>query len=295
MIANNSVRSAISFIHLAIGIFCISFLVMVLSEKAIHSSSFYKKKEFFSFLLLGILGISSCIACLSWQTTYLQISKRISYFIVVCFLLFYFSLFNNLNSSTDLLIAATVIFTTALFLFLLAFSKVGQLQTKNLEIKNDVLDSDFLISPDEEQDTISIFWKPNRIVSLSSFVFSILLFIFILTTHMPVWASLIPCTFLIGSIVLWIFPKIGSWIFAIVSSLAGIGIVTAFSIALIMKLSNSNFNNDLKFTVFFSLVVFSIFILCISMAMLLLSKEAKEEWKNKEEYNQNKKPLTNKC
>lgn len=79
------------------------------------------------------------------------------------------------------------------------------------------------------------------------------------------------------------------------SSLAGIGIVTAFSIALIMKLSNSNLNNDLKFTVFFSLVVFSIFILCISMAMLLLSKEAKEEWKNKEEYNQNKKPLTNKC
>ena len=193
---------------------------------------------------------------------------------VVCFLIGYLTFFNDFSGS-DLIATLVVVFTPSTFLFLLAFSKIGQIQN-NLENKNHSLDSDFL---DSTHDTsLSIFWKPNHIVSLSSDVFAILLFLSLLTIGSPSWTPIIPCIFLIGSVVLWLFPKIGSWIFAIVSSLAGIGIVVLFITAMIMKPLDLSSNKDVTFALFFSIVIFSLFLLCIGMAMLLLSKEAKEEW-----------------
>ena len=64
MIANNSVRSAISIIHLAIGIFCLGLFMMIVSNKPFYFSSFYKNKDFFSLVVL-IGCITNCRLCCS--------------------------------------------------------------------------------------------------------------------------------------------------------------------------------------------------------------------------------------
>lgn len=279
MLVNTSIRTSISLLHLSVALFCFSIFFLFFSELHFSLIKLYKKRQFFFFLLLICLSFLSFCAALSWQTTVLRFSKLLSYLVSLCFLIGLLALFGISKSNTEELLVITVpTLAPALCFFLLAFSKITQVQQNTVIEYNDSLDSDFLKIQDITN--LSIFWKPNRIVSLCSVVFSIFLFPSLLVVGAHIWSISIPCFFLVIGAVLWLFPKIGSWIFSIVSLLVGtglVGICIAFLITGPLTITTDKIYTISSITV----VMLSLFLLCFSFAMLLLSKEAKQEWKSR--------------
>lgn len=278
MIANKSIHYAISFIHFTIALFCLSIFMLYVSQQWKWSLYLlFGKKESFFIILLGIVSLLSFFGALSWQTSFSKTSQKISFLISLFFLIEYIAIFFIAHASDAFIIALVPTITPAMFLFLLAFSKANQFQENRIEYANNYLDSDFLV--DKEKSYISIFWKPNRIVSFTSFVFTILLFLSLMVSNAPFGVFFIPLIFLGLAVTLLLFPKIGSWICAIAVILMGMGLVGAFIFLIITKPFNNN--DEMYILGFVSLSVLSLAALGGGIAMLLLSKEAKQEWKMK--------------
>lgn len=275
MITQQPIRFAISTIHLAIAIFCSSIVFMVLLTDGLDVM--YGKKGFMSFLALIGLSVTSLIAGVVWLTQHTKIAQRVSYGVVLSLILLIVTFVPNLNKA-DSITFSSLLLTVSGFIFLLAYSKINPVQVIQEITEDTFLDADFLISEHQEQEKLSNFWKPNRIVSCSSFIFTISLFILFSSMGAPLWATFLPCAFFIGSVVLWRTPKTGSWIFSIVSILSGLGGVGLVIFGLATKHPLS-LDNEMKFAVFVSVLALSVLMLCFGMAMFLLSKEAQQEWK----------------
>ncbi|AFM03883.1 hypothetical protein Fleli_1457 [Bernardetia litoralis DSM 6794] len=278
MIANKPVQHSISLIHFTIGILCLSTFGLYLSSEAKWAlSSLIGKKESFFIILLGIIGLFSFFGALSWQTTASKTSKTISYLISLLFLLEYITILFISSNSKEYVIGLLPTVTPAVFLFLVAYSKINQFQENGGGVEyNDYLDSDFLIN--EEKKYIPTFLKPNRIVSFILFLFSVLLFLVFTSSGAPFWTIIIPSIFLVFCIILWLLPKIGSWIFSIMSILTSISVIGLFIFLMLTKPFNDGVNK-IHMISFFSLLVLSIASFGWGLAMLLLSKEAQQEWK----------------
>ena len=277
MIANKPIQHSISLIHFTISVFCLSIFILYLFKEAKWSlNSLINEKVGVLIILLGVIGLFSFFGALSWQTIISQTAKKISSLIGLLFVIEYITIFFLGSKSKEFIIALTPTLTPAVFLFLLAFSKITQFQQTNREEYNDFLDSDFLIS---KQDLpTSIFWKPNRIVSFTSFIFSILFFPALMVLGTPLWTVSIPITFLVLCVILWLLPKIGSWSFSVLSVLGGVGLIGLFAFLLITKPINSP-KDKIYIIGIISLLVLSIASLGLGLAMFLLSKEAQQEWK----------------
>jgi hypothetical protein len=277
MIANKSVRSAISLLHLSVALCCFSVFFLIFSTELHFSFSlFYQKKELTSFIILIGIGFLSFFASLSWQTTDLRFSKSLSYLVSLCFLMESIVVLTTTNiKSRDFFILVIVpTITPAVCFFLLAFSKINQSVESDTK-EYSTLDSDFLEV--KGNTNLSVLWKPNRIVSFNSFVFSILLFPSLLAAGADIWSISIPCSFLVISVILWLFPKIGSWIFSVISILTSISIVGLFIALIVFK---PPAGSEIVYIISgLSVVVISVVLLCCGLSMLLLSKEAKQEWK----------------
>lgn len=279
MLINTSIRTSISLLHLSVAMFCFSLFFLFFSEVDFSPIELYQKRQFVFFLLLICLSFLSFCASLSWQTTFLRFSKLLSYLVSIFFLIGLIALFSIAKSTSEELLVITVpTITPAICFFLLAFSKITQTQQNTVIHYNDSLDSDFLEI--QEEMNISVFWKPNRIVSICSVVFSIFLFPSLLAAGAHIWSVSIPCFFLIIGIILWLFPKVGSWIFSVVSLLVGIGVVGLF-IAFLISSSFTITTDKIYIISSTTVITLSLFLLCFSFAMLLLSKEAKQEWKSR--------------
>ncbi|WP_338793069.1 hypothetical protein [Bernardetia sp. MNP-M8] len=279
MIANKPIQHSISLIHFTIGVFCLSIFVLYLSNEAKWSLySLIRKKESFFVILLGVISLFSFFGALSWLTTSSKTSKNISYLLSFFFLIEYIAILFISSTSREFVIALTPTVTPAVFLFLLAFSKISQFQENKIEYAeyNDYLDADFLV--DKEEDTTTTFWKPNRIVSLTSFILAILLFPLLMSAGAPTWTIAIPSTFLVLCVVLWLFPKIGSWVSAILGILMGIGLIGLFMFLIFNKPFNGE-KDKMYILGFIFLLVLSVTSLGWGLAMFLLSKEAQREWK----------------
>ncbi|WP_291725923.1 hypothetical protein [Bernardetia sp.] len=274
MIAKQPIRFAISIIHLAIAIFCGSFIVMEVFQKGFLA---FNGRDKIIFLVLACIVVSAIAASLAWLSHYITTAKKISYILVFSFTFLLLPLLPELKNTSDIISFSMVIATVASFIFLLAFSKITHHQTTIQSTENNSLDADFLASELDKNTNSSIFWKPNHIVAFSSLVFALALFISLTDMGAPSWVISAPSAFFIGSVVLWIFPKIGSWIFSVVSILAAIGI-TGMLIYTSITRQGYDSSESIKFILFFSVIVGSICLLCIGMAMLLLSKEAQQEW-----------------
>jgi hypothetical protein len=194
----------------------------------------------------------------------------------------YIVIFSISSNSKEFVIALILTVTPAVFLFLLAFSKINRSQENKIE-HNNYLDSDFLF--DKEVNHSTTFWKPNRIVSFTSLVFAILLFPFLIFAQAPFWAVFIPITFLVLCVVLWLFPKIGSWISATLGMVAGVGLIGLF-VFLIFNMPFHDQKEKMYILGFMLLLGLSIASLAWGLAMFLLSKEAQQEWKSKSIQNQ---------
>ncbi|WP_375559147.1 hypothetical protein ACE193_15580 [Bernardetia sp. OM2101] len=279
MLINTSIRISISLLHLSVAMFCFSLFFLFFSEVDFSPIELYQKRQFVFFLLLICLSFLSFCASLSWQTTFVRFSKLLSYLVSLCFLIGLIALFSIAKSTSEELLVITVpTIPPAICFFLLAFSKITQIRKNTVIEYNDSLDSDFLEI--QEETNLSIFWKPNRIVSICSVVFSIFLFPSLLVVGVPTWSISIPCFFLIIGIILWLFPKVGSWIFSVVSLLVGTGLVGIF-IALLITEPLTITTDKIYIIGSITVVILSLFLLCFSFAMLLLSKEAKQEWKSR--------------
>lgn len=284
MIANNSVRSAICFLHLGIAIFCLGiFALIITSEMKVSLTAFLHNKEFFSFLLIAIIGSISFVIFLTLQANSTKTAIYLSYFVSLLFIIEYITISQHISSRVETLIGFMIpTFVPSLLVFLLAFSKISKSKHANTSSLNNLLDSDFLIGQNDEKYKTKIFWKPNRIVSVSSFLFSILLFLVLLITNSPTWIIFIPCLFFVGSAILWLFPKIGSWIFSVVSILTGIILFFGIEILLFQRYQDSTIAMDTKefisIVILFSTSTIGLSIIFVSLSMLLLSKEAKDRW-----------------
>jgi uncharacterized membrane protein YidH (DUF202 family) len=275
MIPNKSIRHAISLIHFAIGVFCTSIFILYAATEAKWSlATLLNGKESFFVILLGIIGLFSFFGALSWQTVASQVAKKITYTLSLFFLLEYLAILFISSNSQEFIIALVPTLVPAVFLFLIAFSKINQLEGNKTEYNN-FLDADFLVN--EKETPIFTFWKPNRIVSLTTLIFSILLFPALMSSGAPFWTIFIPSTFLIFGVMLWLLPKTGSWIFSVISVLAGIGLVGFYLFLIKNKPINAE-TDKLYIVGVISLVVVSLASLGWGLAMLLLSKEAKQEW-----------------
>ncbi|WP_338762176.1 hypothetical protein WAF17_17055 [Bernardetia sp. ABR2-2B] len=190
------------------------------------------------------------------------------------------------NQVSDIVSMFTISFIPAFFLFLFNFTntlcfKHSSVQTTNEKII-DILDNDTL-SFKYDVKKKDYFWSISRIFSCTCFLSSVLLFSFFLTTDSSLdWKFILPFPFLIISVLLWRLPKTGSLIFTFFSVLVAVSIPCAFLIFIIYKpLINLNTNMEMLILFNFIIGLFGLSTLCISLAMLLLSKEAKEEWKTK--------------
>jgi len=276
MIANKPIRHSISLIHFAIGVFCTTVFILYVATKAKWSiAALLNGKESFFVILFGVIGLFSFFGALSWQTVAFQAAKKTTYTLSLLFLLEYLAILLISSNSQEFVIALVPTLVPAIFLFLIAFSKINQFESNTTKYNN-FLDADFLVT--EKETPISTFWKPNRIVSFTTLIFSILLFPALMSSGAPFWTVFIPSTFLILSVMLWLLPKIGSWIFSVLSVLAGISLVV-FYVFLIKDKSFNVEEEKLYIIGAISLVVMSLASLGWGLAMLLLSKEAKEEWK----------------
>ncbi len=278
MIANKPIHSAVSLLHLSVSLFCFSlfFLFLLIDQRVFSFVSVYERKEFLSFAIVVCIGFVSFCGFVSWQTSFSQFSQLITYTVSLGFLLVSTTILSTGNfQSTGSMIVITLGLTPATFFFLLAFSKLSHSKIKVTNY-NDSLDSDFLGS--EKEQNLFTFWKPNRIVALTSLLFSILLFPTLLAAKAPIWSILIPFLFLVISITLGLFDKIGSQIFSFLSSISSIGLIGFYSVTIIDKLSTDTTQEPTYILVFVSVMVISIALSFWSIAMLLMSEEARKEW-----------------
>jgi uncharacterized membrane protein YidH (DUF202 family) len=277
MIANKRIRHSISLIHFAIGVFCTNIFILYAATEAKWSlAALLNGEESFFVILLGIIGLFSFFGALSWQTVASQVAKKITYMLSLFFLLEYIAIFFISSNSKEFIIALVPTLVPAVFLFLIAFSKINQFEGNKTEYNN-FLDADFLVN--EKETHTATFWKPNRIVSLTTLIFSILLFPASISSGAPFWTIFVPSTFLILSIMLWLLPKTGSWIFSVISVLAGISLVGLYVFLIVNKPINAE-KDKVYIIGAISLVIVSLASLGWGLAMLLLSKEAKQEWKS---------------
>jgi hypothetical protein len=275
MIANKPVRLVISFIHLSIAFFCIAFCVgFTLTDKGGSLRSLIFSNDFFPVLLCFSVGFSAFIGFAAWQRDNFLLSKRITYFTAFLGLVEYITILSNEADEMEKFLAMSMFFVAPiLFVFLLGFSKVGTLfSTQKNEIET--LDASFLQENNETKQVY--FWKVNRIVATTFLTFSFFVAVIMLDDNAPLVILFPPFLLLsIGSILLLVFPKTGSYIFSTLSIIIGL-IVLPLVVFSILKVDGFPNNNDIIFatsTIFFVSVFF------ITIAMLLLSKEAKQEWK----------------
>ncbi|WP_338762174.1 hypothetical protein WAF17_17050 [Bernardetia sp. ABR2-2B] len=286
MIANNSVRTAFSLLHLALSLFSFSVCVMYIGiERILSLAHLLQKDTLFIFIDLFLIGSVAFCGFVTWQTEKILLSKRISYFlvflaIVQCILL---TLANS--SRTDIvIILGSPLLTASIFVFLLTFSQIGNVEYLQKSIQRDtsnsnLLDIDFLTEKDANK-APSVFWKIHRVFAFSCFILSIFIINILIETSAPKEIIFIPTLFLAGSLLLLFIPKIGSWIFSVVSILSGVGILVIFCVFFLFDLPD-NALEKIELVISLSTAVLSFLFLCITLAMLLLSKEAKEEWKTK--------------
>jgi hypothetical protein len=260
-------------------------------EKITSFLHFVNKHEMYVMIDGLLIGCVAFYGFVTWQKDEISTSKQVSYILVALIVLECLLLILTSHSSRldRILVPCIPIFTATIFMFLLIFSRKESLQnSKEIDTSN-FLDIDFLIESNFKEETTP-FWKMNRIFSFTCFTLSIFLFLFIILTSPPEEVILFSVFFLVGSIILWFFPKVGSWIFSILSILVGLSLLGCFCYFVLFELLTKNSDNNLKdifIDISLSVIVFSLTFMCINLAMLLLSNEAQQEWKeNKSSQNQ---------
>ena len=276
MIAGKPIRSAVSLLYLSVALCCfVPFFIYLFTEANLSLRSLYRDKSFFFFVVSLGIGASSLVASASQHQNF---AKLLSYLVAMGFLLATVSILHLTNyRKSDVILAFVPTIAPAILFFLVGFSKITQLKESSSE-NYDTLDSDFLVIEESQTQESSIFWKPNRIIAFAAFVFCLILFPSLLSAGAPVWTISAPCVLLVLSVVLALAPKIGSWIVAIASLLAGIGITGSFITLLIINTPPKS-SDRIFLIVAFSVIMLGIFLFGCGIAMFLLSKEAKAEWK----------------
>lgn len=274
MIANKPVRFCISLIHLSIALFCLAFCVgFTLTDKDGSLHNLISSGDFFPLLICFIISLSAFASFVIWQGENFLLSKTINYLTVFLGVLEYITILIIEADELIKIITISMFFIAPLvFIFLLGFSKVGAIfsfQTNKIE----TLDA-FFLEEDKKLKEV-YFWKINRIVGIAFFIFCVFVALGLLDDA-PIVLFLPTLIFLLtGSLWLLIFPKVGSYIFAILCILVGVGIFSSILFSIIVEKSPSNFDD----IIFATTTIFCTSFFFFAVAMLLLSKEAKEEWK----------------
>ncbi|WP_338762172.1 hypothetical protein WAF17_17045 [Bernardetia sp. ABR2-2B] len=276
MIANRPAHFCISFIHLSIALFCFAFFVgFVLTDKEGSLYNLMRSNDFLALIICFLIGCIALAGFVFWQKDDIALAKKINYLVSFSILIQYLVVVVVVQKMKVALALGLLLFSPMLFIFLLALSKVG-IGSKVYELDNDnILDTDFLKSS-KTVPKHNYFLKINRIVATLFFMFAIMMVINNVFNKLPnVFIPIYTTLFVLCGLLL-IFPKIGSWVSSIFSLMTGIGV---FGFVVYNLFFKNNDTSSFENIVFGVSTVFSVSLFLIGIAMLLLSKEAKEEWK----------------
>lgn len=284
---NISIHLGISFLHFSILWFSILFVGGIMKIDLSGNSNYVlpESYQFYALLTgLGMIGVS-LFGIIIWQTNYFLLAKIINILLSLLFVIsssFILLSKSNTITSNDIepMVGMLMIFLIpSILLFLLTFSKSI---TQNIKIKSQIpslsLDSDFIVKI-ENQSKNTHFLKINRIIGLCFLLVSLLLLAMILLDSKPLKNYILPAYFLFISLLLFIFPKIGSYITSLLNTIIAIILFVVVPILLYKDFKKLELGQiKLVDISLYGLGVFIAFFL-LSLSLLLVSKQAQSEWK----------------
>ncbi|WP_291725924.1 hypothetical protein [Bernardetia sp.] len=277
MIANQPAKFCISLIHLSIALFCFSFCVgFTLADKEGSFLALIKSNDFFAVLVCFLVGIVALVGFIFWQRDDSKNAKKTSYLVSFLILIQYLVITLAEQKMKVNLVLGLFLFPPILLIFLLGVSEMGK-ESKKYQIAHDtILDSDFL-EPFEIPQTTNYFFKTNRIIAIFLGVGAIMMVLNNLFNRMPDAFIPVYVSLLVVSFFLLVLPKLGSWIAYIALNLLALGVFGGMIYLLFFQ--TKDVDNNFDKIVFAVSTVSSVSFFFIGIAMLLFSKEAKEERK----------------